>query len=119
MPDPAPRPLAAVPTLDEIAREPGKAAALPPDTTRALFSQLVVVQAALLPQMLCTDRNPVAAPEPPEDWIALDAAAALVGRPRSWLLRRRPRPGWLKRLSGKVFIVNRRGLQRWLDSRPS
>ena len=119
MPDPAPRALAAVPTLDEIAREPAKAATLPADTARALYGQLVLVQAALLPQLLCTDRNPVAAPEPPEDWISLDDAAALVGRPRSWLLRRQPRPAWLKRLSGKVFVVNRAGLLRWLSNRPS
>ncbi len=113
-----PRPLAPVPSLDEIAREPAKAAALPAETARALFGQVVLVQAALLPQLLRPDAG-ADGPEPPEDWISLDAAAALVGRPRSWLLRRHPRPAWVKRLGRKTFVVNRRALQRWLDSRPS
>jgi hypothetical protein len=111
-------PPALVPTLDEIVREPARAAALAAETVRALFGQAAIAQATLLPRLLLNDSGP-AIPEKPEDWISLEEAAALVGRPRSWLLRRHPRPAWLKRLGRKTFVVNRRGLERWLDSRPS
>ncbi len=110
--------LRSVPTLDEIARDPSQAAALSPEVIRAIFGQVVLLQTALLPYTWRADAP--AAPGPhADDWISLADAAALIGRPTSWLLRRSPRPVWLRRLGRKTFLVNRPALLRWLDSRPS
>jgi hypothetical protein len=106
-------------SLDDLARDPTRAATLPSHAVRALFGQVILVQAALLPQLMRQDDGGPAAAEPTEDWISLEVAADMLGRPRSWILRRRPRPAWLKRLGRKTFVVNRRGLERWLESRPA
>lgn len=111
--------LVSVPGLDDLARDPSQAAALPSEAARALFGQAVLVQAALLPHVWRQDSLPAAQRPANEDWIPLDEAAALVRRPKSWLLRRSPRPAWLKQLGRKTFVVNRPGLLRWFDSRPS
>lgn len=122
MGEPAVRPLAAVPGLCELAADPALLERLALDALLDLQRQLghlsVDVGAAVTRQMA---RRAPGRPdaEPADDWISLDEAAALVSRPRSWLLRRHPRPAWLKRLGRKTFVVSRRALDRWLDSRPS
>ena len=44
--------IASVPTLDDIARDPGRAGGLPPHTLAALQSRAAVVQAALAAEAL-------------------------------------------------------------------
>jgi len=116
MSDPAP-----VPSLDALADQPEAFDALPPATQAALLERAEVLAARLRVKLLAakTSAAPATPKRPEEGMISLDAAAALVGRPRSWLLRRQPRPAWLKRVSGKTFVVDRAGLLRWLSSRPS
>jgi hypothetical protein len=112
----------AVPTLAEIQADLCLLDHLPVGVLITLRRQARYLEAdlsAAVERRMAQSGRQCADAEPSDDWISLDEAADLVRRPRSWLLRRHPRPAWLKRLGRKTFVVSRLGLQRWLDSRPS
>lgn len=88
-----------VPGLDDLARDPSQAAALPPDAARALFGQAVLVQTALLPYL--------GTPEPrPErvEVLGVEEAARRLGTSADSLYRKRKRLrlGYIDPLDGKL-----------------
>jgi hypothetical protein len=116
---PAPRSLTGVPTIGDLLKAPQLANTLPRAVLADLYRQVAPLEAHIRAALAGRE---TALPEPmdsAEDWISLDEAAALVRRPRGWLLRRHPRPVWLKQVGRKTFVVSHRGFMRWLDSRPS
>jgi hypothetical protein len=85
---------AAIPTLSEIALEPGRAATLPPEAVTALLAQCVAVQGALLSRPLAAVAASPAGPVlPSSENPALDAVrtftvpqvAKLVALPTGYL----------------------------------
>src|SRR5262245_40644558 len=100
-------------------KRPVLADALPRTVLVDLYRQVAPLEAHLRAALAASDPAPRQPAEPVEDWITLEEAAVICGRPRNWLLRRQPRPAWIKRLGRKTFVVSRPGLRRWLDSRPS
>ncbi len=115
----APRPLTAVPTIADLLTTPMLAGTLPRAVLTHLYRQVAPLEAHIRAALAGGEATQAESIVVATDWISLDEAAALVGRSRSWLLRRHPRPAWLRRLSRKTFRVNRLALLRWLDSRPS
>ncbi len=106
---------AAVPNLDEIASDPGKATAVSPEAARVLYSKCVVVLTALLP---CLAASGPAVPGPVHEELRLlkpDAASARFNIPRRWLLAHAAQIPGTVRLSRKTVLFNEVRLERWLE----
>jgi predicted DNA-binding transcriptional regulator AlpA len=74
------------PTLDKLADDPSRAAALPLEATTALLARLTVVQAALTTRALTLALAP-AEPNPGDALLDVPAAAAKLGVSTSSLYR--------------------------------
>ena len=74
------------PTLDKLADDPGKAAALPLETTTALLARLAVAQAALTTRAVVLALTP-AVSATGDSLLDVDAAAAKLGVSTSYLYR--------------------------------
>lgn len=108
--------LAPVPSLDELASDPTKAAGLSPDVARALTLRCAAVLTAL-----AAVGGPANAParEPPADdhLLTADEAAARLGTSPRWLRRHAGRLPFARRLSRKTLRYSEAGLTRWLAAR--
>lgn len=109
---------ALVPSLDELAADPGRAATLAPDVARALTLRCAAVLAALA--------VPAATPNldgrPSSDSVTGDRllrpseAAAILGVTPRWLYRHARRLPFTRRLSRKALRFSEHGLRRWHTS---
>jgi predicted DNA-binding transcriptional regulator AlpA len=114
--------LASVPSLDDIARDPGCAGGLPPRTLAALQSRAAVVQAALAAEALAAAIEPGAQPataaqEESAKMLTVDEAAAMLRRSRQWIYRQAPHLPFVKRISRKSLLCSEAGIKRWLATR--
>ena len=110
----------ALPTLDDLAADPSKAAMLPPDVARSLWVRGHVALGALAPVIAATPSLATGTSE--EDrLLTVDDAAFKLGVTKDWLYRRakslpftvRPSPGTVRfSLRGieKYFRQRRNGL---------
>jgi hypothetical protein len=108
-----------VPSLDELAADPGKAAALPPGTVAALLIRLESARTALWLQAIANGQDGgirPAASEPDRLLTAEDAARRLGTTPR-WLYRHARQLPFTRRLSRKALRFSEAGLARYLASR--
>jgi predicted DNA-binding transcriptional regulator AlpA len=108
--------LATVSSLDELAADPGKAAALPPEAARALTLRCLIVLAALA--TAAAPSNGPCSPEAPAEDRLLDveeAARRLAVSP-DWLYRRATRLPFTVR-PGRTLRFSARGLERYLRQR--
>jgi predicted DNA-binding transcriptional regulator AlpA len=108
-------------TLDEIAREPGRAECLSADALRPLMSQLAMAQGALRSRWFIVSTEdalkPAPQPEPPDRMLKVAEAAVRIGIARDTLYRnaddypftRRPRPHALR--------FSERGIEEWLRAK--
>lgn len=104
-------------TLDELLRDPGKAAELPADERQRLAAQLAAVQIALL---AAPPLATVAIADQGEQWLSPDAAGGLLGKTARWVFTMAKREDWqafVQRPSRKTLRVERRGLLEWLERR--
>jgi hypothetical protein len=113
--------LTAVPSLDEIARDPQKAANLPAHALRSLIVRTATLQNLLLAALMTAEaEEPAAAvPAAPETdrMLTPDEAAAICGLPRRYLLRATRGKPFRRDFSRKRIRFSEIGLRRWRDSR--
>src|SRR5262245_26438399 len=110
-----------VPTLVELARNPGRVADMPLPAVPPLLAQVAALQAALVARLA---RAPIEAAElvrvqavESERLLAPPDAAALLGVTVSWLYRHADRLPFSRRLSRKALRFSELGLRRWLATR--
>jgi hypothetical protein len=112
----------AVPTLDDLAREPAVASGLPSKVLAALQARIAAAQGALAAAMATAAEDRGAAgsqPDKPDSWLEDDQVTALLHVSRAWLVRHRNRLPFAKRLSRKRWLYSESGARRWLASRKS
>jgi hypothetical protein len=83
--------LAVVPTLDALADDPSRVAALPVETVRALYARMLVCQAALTPRLLTAVGAASGPPLPPPgpEWITAAQVREQFGLDALWLAEHR------------------------------
>ena len=111
----ASRRLAGVPALDEIAREPGKAATLTPGAARTLHARCVVVLTALLPALSAPGPAEPAAQNQERKWLRPREASVRFNVPKRWLLAHAAEIPGTQRLSRKTILFEEARLERWLE----
>jgi hypothetical protein len=113
--------LTPVPSLDELARDPAKAANLPPGVAAALLVRAAAVQSVLAARIASAEvAAPAPAPAAPADeMLTIDEAAALLRRSRRWLYRNADRLPFVKRVSRKSLLCSKARLMRWLAIQPA
>ena len=123
MPTAAPSPLAVVPSLDDLARDPERATTLPLDTAQALYARVLVCQAALLPRLLAPAVGAASSPpllSPAPEWITAEKVHEHFGLDASWLGEHRRELQSRKivsPVSRKVRLYNVVRLRRLIEGR--
>ena len=114
-PVPAAPKLTAVPTIDELLRDPARAHALPASALIALLASTAAVQAVLSAELLARGQ---AQPAPAKDrWLKPDEASAVLRRDRRWLYRHARTLPFVKKISARSFLCSETGIHRWLATR--
>ncbi|MBI3458456.1 MAG: helix-turn-helix domain-containing protein [Candidatus Rokubacteria bacterium] len=110
--------LAPVPTLDELAGEPGQAAGLPLEAARALLARCAVVHGVLVARLLEAPEHGASAPQggPEDRLLAVEEAAGMLAVSPDWLYRRAGRLPFTVRL-GRTLRFSARGLERYIRQR--
>jgi hypothetical protein len=115
------RRIAAVPSLDDIARDPRCIAALERTSLSDLLVRNAVVQSALAAQLASVEarggvsREP--APEAEDQMLMVDEAAKMLRRKPQWIYRNAARLPFVKRISPKSLLCSKNGISRWLATR--
>jgi hypothetical protein len=106
----------AVPSLDELARDPERATDLPIEVVSALLSRCAAVQLALAAKI---GRTQVAEPRAESIDRTLDAnqIAAALGVPRRWVFRNVATLPFVRRVSLKKLACSEADLRRWRAAR--
>jgi predicted DNA-binding transcriptional regulator AlpA len=113
MSEAAPAYLASVPTLDEIASDPGRVDSLPSHVAAVLA---VRAASALCALQIAAARPPVRATEEPDELLDSAALATLLGVSKSWVdhnLRKLPQA----RMIGSKRRWRRSDVRRWMATR--
>ena len=106
----------ALPTLDDLASNPSKAAMLPPDVARSLWVRGHVALGALAP-VIATTPSPIAGTAEEERLLTVDDAAVKLGVTRDWLYRRaKSLPFTVRPSPGKVRF-SLRGIEKYIRQR--
>jgi len=115
--------IASVPSLDDIARDPGCAGGLTVRTLAALQTRAAAVQAALAAAALAaTDAVQInglrpTRPAPSGDrTLDADEIAAELGQTRRWVFRNAKKLPFVRRVSLKSLVGSAAELRRWRDS---
>jgi hypothetical protein len=112
-----------VPSLEELAQAPERAATLPLATARVLYQRAALVQSLLLGRLLEGSPTPASAPpstEPQREWLSGEQVAERFGLSLTWLAEHRRelrRAGILAQPSRKTFVYHARRLGRYLEAR--
>ena len=112
----------AVPSLDDIARDPRCLAALERPSLSALLMRNAVVQSALAAQLAAIDAGAGGSakeslPESDDEMLRIDEAAAMLRRRPQWIYRNAGRLPFVKRISRKSLLCSKNGISKWLASR--
>jgi hypothetical protein len=110
-----PGPVAAIPALDELAREPGKAATLAPEAARTLHARCLVVLTALLPALSTPAPVGSAGQNQERKWLRPKEASVRFNVPKRWLLAHAAEIPGRQRLSRKTILFEESRLERWLE----
>jgi hypothetical protein len=110
-----------VPTLDQLAEDPGQVAKLPREIIAVLYEQIAVLEARLRSRLLA---QPAAAEPPappsPDEWISAEEVTRRFGLDPPWLTRHRRLLRGRKILatpSRKKSLYHLRRLARFLEDR--
>lgn len=110
-------PPTAVPTLDELAADPERAAELPANTLQGLLCRCLTLQSALLGALLSaaaeTNRH---AAEEPDSLIDVEAAAQRLAVSRDWLYHHARQLPFTVR-QNRLLRFSTRGMDRYIRSR--
>jgi hypothetical protein len=106
----------AVPTLDELARDPARAVGLPIEALAGLLAKHAAAGSALGAALLLSNsRNPqIRTPDPDDEMLEPDEAATLLHRKPRWIYRNEHRLPFVRRISAKSVLCSKMGLLRWL-----
>lgn len=107
--------LAAVPTLDDLAADPAKAAGLPVGVVQTMLFRCVTLQSALLGVLATAGANGTGASEP-DTLLDVTAAAQRLGVSEDWLYRKSPKLPFTVR-QGRLVRFSSDGLSRYIRSR--
>ncbi len=124
-----------VPRLEELAADPGKAGVLDTRTARIVAGKALGIFAASLYRLFetaevneavsggfATGRDGFAsgARALPDvgDVLKVEEVAAIIGKPRRWIIRNAADLPFVTRVTRKHFICSKVALQRWIASRP-
>jgi hypothetical protein len=105
--------LAAVPTLDEIARNPHCVAGLPQSTVRDLLRRLTVAQSTLMIE-LETDERPRRDPPADDRMLTTTEAATLLRCKPRWIHRHAGRLPFVRRISQRHILCSEVGVREYL-----
>ncbi len=107
--------LTPVPSLDELAANPERAADIPPGTAAALLARLAGLQPVLLARALAPagDGDGAAAPD---RLLTVKEAAEQLGHSADWLYRHAPKLPFTVR-TGRDVRFSAAGLARWIRNR--
>jgi len=115
----APKYPAAVPTLDELARDPARAAGLAIETIAGLLAMHAAVGNALGAALLMSRSDPSESNAGPVDendnWLIPDEAALILKRKSRWIYRNAGRLPFVRKVSGRGLLCSEKGLRRWLE----
>ena len=108
----------AVPTLDQLAREPSCAMGLSVSTLAALQSQCAAAQSALAAaQLVSAQRAPGADQRSTDRTLDADEIARALGVSRRWVFRNaREKLPFVRRISRKALSCSEAALRRWRES---
>jgi hypothetical protein len=116
----APKYLAAVPSLDELSRDPNRVAAtLPVEAAMALLLKTIAMQNALsirvAAAMLSPHNQPAQGDAADDRMLTVEEAAEILRRERRWIYRNAAQLPFVKRISPRSLLISENGLRRWLE----
>jgi hypothetical protein len=113
--------IAAVPSLDDIAREPRCLAALERNSLLTLLMRTAVVQSALTAQLASVDGRGAdsreSAPDTDDQMLMVGEAAVMLRRKPQWIYRNAARLPFVKRITPRSLLCSKNGISRWLATR--
>ncbi len=101
-----------IPTLDELLQDPVKAASLPPEAARTVLCGL----AGLLPVLIAQSSRGIDKPHVEDRLLAIDEAAAILGKTTDWLYRRADTLPFVIR-EGRLLRFSHSGIQKYIQAR--
>jgi hypothetical protein len=108
----------AVPSLDQLARDPSTAVGLPPAALAALHLQCTAALSAVGFAWASAGQSGQAPAEMPDDqMLTVDETAALLRRKRRWIYSHADSLPFVRRLSPRSLLCSRKGVERWLAAR--
>jgi hypothetical protein len=107
----------AVPTLDELVRDPSRAAGLSIPTLAVLQAQCAAAQGAIAAAMSSAPTQAVhlRAVGAEDRTLDADQIAAELGQSRRWVFRNAGKLPFVRRISRKSLVGSEAGLRRWRD----
>ncbi len=107
-----------LPSLDDPAVDPGRAAALPPESAVALLASCTVAQSALIGRLLSVPPTARIVPnDPSEDrLLAVDEAAERLGTSTDYLYRHSSKLPFTIRIGSRLRFSSR-GIERFIRAR--
>lgn len=114
----AKQPLAAVPTLDDLASDHALATGLSPSACALLLGRVHSAAAALEAQLLAAAQSQAPAREliPADRPLDADQIAAALGTDRRWVFRNCKKLPFVRRTSRKALVASEAALRRWRES---
>ena len=106
-----------VPSLDELAQDPTKAARLAPEVRRTVTLRCAAIIGACAAGDPDTGDDPPVAASTEDQWLTPDEAGKILRKPRAWLIRHHRELPFANQVSRKNILFSRRGLFRWMASR--
>lgn len=107
--------LQAVPSLDQLAADPGRVRDLPPEVARDLLPRVIGLQTALLAQALSASGGN-GAEAPTDRLLTVEEAAQKLGLSKDYLYRHAKTLPFTVRLGSRLRF-SERGVERWVRSR--
>ena len=115
--------MVAVPSLDDVARDPGLVTGLPPPVLAALAARCSAAHAIIATeqanQLLTSVGYPGPQPVASDKMLTVEEASTRLRRSRRWLYRNADRLPFVRRVSKKSLLVSESGLNAYLAVKPS
>ena len=113
LPEPAIAPRL-IPTLDELVKDPIKAASLPPEAARTVLCGLAGLMPVLIAQSSRGTEEPTTAPAPAR-WLTVEQVETQFGLRARWLYQHKHQLPY-SQPSKKVLLFNEEKLVKWLTA---
>jgi hypothetical protein len=108
--------IAAIPSLDELVRDPSRATGLSIPTLAALQAQCAAAQGAIAAAMSSAPHpTRLRAVEAEDRTLDADQIAAELGQSRRWVFRNARKLPFVRRISRKSLVGSEAGLRRWRE----